>query len=288
MMGKSLRAAFVALALCVALHAQRPYVPYKVMLRATITHKAGYATVKAASVSTLYDAIQAVAQEYGWAVDYEEPPYASTDLAVHPNPRPGGRSYIVVAGGPFQCTYPESPHMWSSRTAELGVLQKIVSDYNRSGDPGQFRVLSVPDGNFDVVGVATRNEAGGIVPVKPLLDTLISIPSKPRTAHATLQAIADALRVKMLIFLGPPGGEGPAPPPNAQPPTVVVGGSSVPARDLLMDVADGGAGDLSYVWQLLYQPSPGPRYLLSVVPVYRAEYDMTGQRTLVPILRGQQ
>jgi hypothetical protein len=279
MMGKSLRAAFTALALCLALHAQRPYVSYKVMLHAVISHKAGFATLRVASAGPLYDAVLAVAQEYGWVVDYEDPPYTGTDLAIHPSPRPGIAPYTVIAGGPFQCAYPETPHMWSSRTAEPGVLQKIVSDYNSSGNPGQFKVLSLPDGNFDVVGVATHDNAGNLVPVKPLLDTLVSIPTKPRTLRRTLRAIADALPAKVQILLGPAFYEGT---PNPRP-TVAVGGTDVPARELLMEVAD--QGEVASDWTLGYQPGPEPTYVLSIRTAWRAEYDMTGNRTLVPILK---
>jgi hypothetical protein len=282
MTGKSFAVAFAALALCVGLYAQRPWAARKYMLHATVTHQAGSATVRADSAQPLFQAVRAVAQQYGWAVDFEDPLFAGTDLTVHPSPRAGVTPYIIVSGGPFQCTYPETPHMWSSRTAERVVLQKVVSDYNDSGNPGQFTVRFLPDGNFDVVGVATRNNAGALVPVKPLLDTIISIPSKPRTAEGTLQVIANALPAKVLVF--PPQPDGPVS-PNAHP-TMVVGGSDVPARDLLMDMVDAHTHGVALGWVLIYQPSPGPEYLLAIRTAERAEYDMFGHRITVPVIKG--
>lgn len=277
-MNKGFKATMIVVALCSASYAQRPWVPRKYMLHATISHSAGTATVRANSADPLMDAISAVSREYGWVVDYEDPPYAGTDLTVHPSPAPGAPPYTIVAGGPFQSTYTETPNMWSSRTAELSVLEKIVSDYNASGNPGDFTVLALRDGSYDVVGISTRDNRGGRVSATPLLSTIISIPSEPRDISATVGAIFGALGVKRLAFFCPTCITTGA----AQ---ITVGGSSVPARDLLMQIADGG--NVAVEWQLVYDPTPNTTYDFGIGPAERAEYNSFGQRTLVPVLRTQ-
>ncbi|MGH9327773.1 MAG: hypothetical protein ACRD2B_13980 [Terriglobia bacterium] len=277
-MSKSFMVAMVVLALCAASYAQRPWVPHHYMLHATISHHAGTATVKADAADPLADAITAVSEEYGWVVDYEDPPYSGTDLTIHPSVGPGLQPYTIVAGGAFQSTYPEAPSMGSSRAAELTALEKIVSDYNASGNPGDFTVMSLPDGNYDVVGISTRDNSGGLVSVKPLLSTIISIPSEPRDISGVVGAIFSAVGVKRLAFFCPTcAAVGAA--------KITVGGSNVPARDILMQIAD--LGDVAVGWSLVYDPTPTSTYDFGLGPAERAEYNSFGQKTLVPVLRTQ-
>ena len=51
--------------------------PHRYMERGVIEHQHGTATVKADCARPLAQAITAVREEYGWAVDYEDPPYHS-------------------------------------------------------------------------------------------------------------------------------------------------------------------------------------------------------------------
>jgi hypothetical protein len=245
------------------------------MPQAVIEHHAGTATVKADIVDPLMYAITAVSREYGWVVHYEDPPFAGTDLTVY-SPRPGVPPYQVVAGGAFESTYPETPHMWSSRATELEVLQRIVADYNASGNPGKFTVLELPDGNFDVVGVSTHDRSGAIIPITPILDTRISIPSAPRTFHDTLQAIFAALPVKVT------GGCPHCPPMGG---TITVGGSKVSARDLLIQVVD--SLGRNWLWGITYNAGPPPRYMLGIGLAKRVEYDTFGKQHLVPVEPGR-
>ena len=199
-MSRGLTIAIISFAACGVALAQGPSQPHHYMLHPTIEHHAGTATVKADYADPLGDALAAVSKEYGWLVDYEDPPYAGTDITPVPSRGPGVPADQVVAGGAFQSTYTETPNMWSSRDAELDVLEKIVSDYNASGNPGDFTVRTLSDGNYDVVGVSTRDSSGAQVAVKPILDTPISVPSIPRSRAGTFGAILAALPVKVLYW----------------------------------------------------------------------------------------
>lgn len=275
-MSKGLAAASAVFALSSIAIALAASAPQAYMRRAVIEHHAGTATVTADSAIPLQDAITVVREEYGWVVDYEDPPYAGTDLTVHPSPRAGVPPYRIVAGGAFQSIYSETPTIWSSAAQEQQVLEKIVSDYNQSGNPGNFAVLELPDGSFDVVGTSAHNASGAEVAITPILNTPVSIPSVPRGLAATISTILAALPARTVNFCCSGnltalaiGG------------SITVGGSNVPARDLLTQVVDRMGGN--WVWQLVYQPSPMPMYLFGIGPAERAEYDAFGRRRLIPV-----
>jgi len=121
-------------------------------------------------------AVEAISQEYGWIVDFEDPLYQShfdlvdaTDpewRASHPNEKGATR----VSGGLFQSSFPE-PSSIPSGNAEEQVLQKLVADYNSSGNPGKFSVRKEADGRYALVGVSRKDETGKDETVNPLLDT---------------------------------------------------------------------------------------------------------------------
>lgn len=53
------------------------------------------------------------------------------------------------------------------------MLRKIVSDYNPSGNPGQFVVRKGPDGRLSVVGVSIKDATGTEESVGSVLDTRV-------------------------------------------------------------------------------------------------------------------
>jgi hypothetical protein len=142
-----------------------------------------------------------------WAVNYEDPPFLSGPdvvstippdeldpnwLAAHPA---GAKRVTIPAGGSFQSTYPDSAGL-SLGSGEEQVLEKIVSDYNVSGNPGQFKVLAQSDGSYSIVGCYFRDADGNPREVNSILDTLISIPTAEQQMAQTLQAILMALSAK--------------------------------------------------------------------------------------------
>lgn len=284
LMIKAVAVAIISSALWGEAFGQAPSVMGTYTNRPVIEHHTCSATVKANSTAPLGEAVFALNKEYGWVVDYEDPPYAGADLTIRPSPVAGGPPDKIVAGGAFQSTYRETPHMWDSdaiepevlgdlRARELEVLRKIVSDYNASGNPGKFTVRQLPDGNFDVVGVATRDNSGAEVAITPILDTRVSVPVAPQTLDATLDAIWGALSGRI------GGGLGGGYPPMGF--TITVGGSNVPARDLLMQVVQQLGGN--WAWELGYDTRPKQRkYNFGLGLVAQVKYDAFGRRRPIP------
>lgn len=265
-------------ATCPALCGQGVLEPHPYMRHGIVEHHAGSVTVKADFARPLLQAITAVREEYGWVVDYEDPPYSGKhDVMDMTNPayraaHPNASVVLGPAGGPFQSTYQETANTWSSTATERQVLEKIVSDYNRSGNPGNFSVRELPDGSFDVVGTSIHNDSGNDVAVRPILDTPVSVPSIARTYGATLDAILHALPAKASVGVGPlnllMGG------------AIKVGGTGVPARNLIMEtVATWG---VKWVWSLQYDVSR-QFYALNLELAMRVGGDSFGLRQLVPI-----
>jgi len=177
-------------------------------------------------------AVEAIHEQYGWIVDYEDPPYQSqfdlvddTDPAWKKN-HPDDHA-VRVAGGFFQSHFPE-PSTISSGDAKLQILQKLVDDYNASANPGKFAVRksscsssslasptvsaspSVPifsssqsgkdlslcseaSARYSIIGISRKDSAGRNHPVQPLLDIPINIPLQTRDATATFRLLADTI-----------------------------------------------------------------------------------------------
>ncbi len=244
------------------------------MDRANILHNQGLATVDANDPRPLLQAVTAVREEYGWAVDYEDPPYSGTVDLVRDSSmcrQPCGKGFLIPAGGAFQSTYPEGPDMWSSANAELQTLEKIVSDYNATQNPGKFVVREQADGSYAVIGDYVENSAGAEVSVPPILDIPISLPSSTRSAAVTTDLILDALNKASGTVVG----SGIWPLNALAQSQVTVGGSNVPARDLLLQTID-QIKSVKLVWELLGDSSS---FYLSLLPVQKAHYDAFGRKT---------
>jgi hypothetical protein len=250
--------------------------PRHYMERATIAHSQSYATVEANSARPLEQAITAVREEYGWVVDYEDPPYqGSIDLVKDSSisRTAKGIVFLMPAGGAFQSSYPDTLETRSSPDGELQVLDKIVSDYDATQNPGKFVVREQQDGSYAVIPQSFEDSAGAEVSVNPVLDTSISLTGATRSAAGTIKLILDALNKasKTKVGLG-------ILPINAFVQSqVTVGGSNVSARDLLLDLID-QVRSVKLVWEVLFDPD-GRVFYLSLLPAGQAHYDSSGKRT---------
>jgi hypothetical protein len=283
--GKLLAFLMATASLCGALYAQGMLEPHAYMREGVVDHHGTVATVRTDYAQPLCQAITAIGQEYGWAVHYEAPPYQGKhDLMDTTNPNyraahPDAKVDLGPAGGAFQSTYPESPNMGSSPAIEQQVLEKVVSDYNQSGNPGHFVVRRLSDGSFDVIGDAIHDDSGANIPTSPVLDTPINLPRVARSRYDAVEAVLKALSAKagirMYIYEAPV---------NVLSREYTAIGASAPARDLLMQVLDGSR--LKWVWILTYHPQQQvepPEYCLGIFLVERAEYDSFGQKRLIPV-----
>jgi hypothetical protein len=250
------------------------------MKEAVVERKARSATVKANSARPLAQALAAIREEYGWQIDYEDPPYASEpDLVDITNAQwrarnPGAPGVKGIAGGSFESEYDESDNLETAAAKEK-VLHKIVSDYNRSKNPGRFIVRAEGNGRFAIVGSVikrgSRDEA-----IIPVLDTRVSVRLEERTAGASVSAILQAVtnQTKLKLVLGT------VPTNLFLQAKVNVGGENVRARYLLRQTLDATGRTLH--WRLLYDPIT-TKYVLNVAIATRSIEDTFGQKHSVPI-----
>lgn len=135
----------------------------------------------------------------------------------------------------------------------IGAIPWAETDAN-----GRFAIRHLPWGKW------------AVVPFTPVLDTPINLPCGTRTFRGTIHAILDALAAKTGFQMG----IGLVPMSLLMSPaaTLTVGGSTAPARNFLRQAMDGLKG---YVWLFLYEPA-FRQYLLGVLPVERAEHDLSG------------
>jgi hypothetical protein len=250
------------------------------MDRADVRHLDNSVTVAANSPRPLAQAITALSEEYGWVIDFEDPPYYSNyDLVDDTDSKwraahPSAKGVTAIAGNEFQSQFPESQGTGTSVTDEERVLEKVTSDYNQSTNPGKFSVRNEGDGRFAVIGTDVNDETGQDQAISPILDTPISIPEETRDAYGTIETILDALTAKTNIKVSPglvPG--------NALSRTQVsIGGQSVPARVLLLRTLS--AVKVKLYW-VLYYDHDVQLYMFSLLPLMKANYDASGNRTTV-------
>jgi hypothetical protein len=260
---------------------KQPQKRERFMKAGLVEHEAGKAIVTANHPRSLDQAISVVREEYGWVVDYEDPPYMSdTELVDDTDPQwrashLKARGVRRVAGGPFRCEFEEDSTITSSEGEET-VLKKIVSEYNKSGNPGKFTVRSEDEGRYSIVGTSVKNQAGDDQQVVPILDTIVSVPVDLRDAENTIKVILKDLSDKTGIRTGLVGFGNNA----LSQSQVTVGGEGLPARTLLLQTLK--ATNRSFVWALLYD-ADNTTYFLNVAIATRSIHDTNGRKTSLPI-----
>jgi hypothetical protein len=230
---------------------------------ATIEHNADSGRVTANYSRPLFQAVEALSREYGWVIDYEDPPYFSSfDLVDNTDPRwrashPNGKGAVRVAGGSFETTFPEP----IGEKTEEQVLEKVIADYNASGNPGKFTLRREGKNRFAVIGIAVRDETGKDKNASVLLDTRITIPEAHRSAYDTLNLVLSTLSTASGITVLPSmlstNGINEA--------DIVVGGENVPARTLLLETLGAANNHRVIHWELRYSPDR-PEYFLLISP----------------------
>lgn len=212
----------------------------------------------------LAQAVDALEDEYGWRgwlVDYEDPPYESKyDLVDNTAPQwrlahPGSKGVAIPSGGFFESWYSEPPGaQWSSEEFEK-VLEKVVSDYNGSGNPGRFVVRKEQKNRYAIIGTSISDDAGGEKSVEAILDTPILLPREERRADVTWQVICERVSAKLGIKVAYGGFAD----NGARQSEVTMGGETLPARTLLLQTVDHMDG--IRIWRLFYDVD-SKQYLL--------------------------
>jgi hypothetical protein len=245
---------------------------------AEVHHRADSATLSANDARPLAQALTALSEEYAWTIDFEDPPYDSKhDLvddtaaewrAAHPKEK----GVTIISGGTFQTRFPETAGATFSAAQEEHALDIVVSDYNKSGNPGRFSLMSEGHGRFAVIGSHVRDDSGQEQPMPSILDTPITVPTETRDGLRTISAIREALTSKSQTRVEP----GVMPLNVLVRTEVTVGGQNVPARTLLLQT-------LSLIKTKLYWLLPYDNdvktYAFNLLPLRKATYDASGKRT---------
>ncbi len=218
--------------------------------------------INAGGPRPLLQAVDALQQKYGWVVDYEDPRYLpAADAANRTSPPNRRRANIGPGENGFSVQFNVGPTP-DSRPDEGTVLTTVIDAYNESGGEAEFKALKQPGAGFAVVGVGVRDTTGEIASQQPVLDLSINLASERRSAEQTIALICHELSQtsKVPVAVDPASGN------LHKKASVVVGGSSVPARTLLSRTLVSLGGKLC--WRLLYDAA-GNSYALSIQELSR-------------------
>lgn len=217
-----------------------------------VDHKGSTAKVMSNEPRPLRQAVESLSEEYGWVVDYEDPIYSDAETVARTEPlwvasHPGVRRRLV-GGHRFESEFPEVSRTGSSAAEEKSVLQKVISDFNSSGNPGHFTVVDEGAGRFAIVG--QTNETS-----RTILDTPITVNIDQLNGSFALDAISKALTVssgiKVIVATYPL---------NLFAKTIYTTHvSNQPAREVLRDLADTTQRNIE--WAVLYDVDANAYYL---------------------------
>jgi hypothetical protein len=253
----------------------------KFMERAIVRHNRSGVTVIANHSVPLYQAICAIREEYGWKVNWEAAPLNSQfDLVDDTGPRwraahPGVKGVTRPAGGGFVSSFAE-PKNSLDPSAERELLTKVIQDYNATDNPGKFDLRQDSDGQFTVVGIKVRDEAGALQGIVPVLDTPVFISREPRTVEDLIRIVLDQVslatgkKIHIANFSSNPLMNAP----------VTLGGDSVVARNLLQLALASTKRPLQY--DLLYDADISEYGLTTSVAV-KAQVNSLNERRITPI-----
>jgi len=141
--------------------------------------------------------VSALGEEFGWTVDYEDPPHSRDSPDVSDMTDPTWRSkhptdvVIGLRGGSF--TTHLAPAEAASTSTPITTVERIVSEYNESSLPGRFTVRVGEEGRIAVVGTGTRNSAGTYEQTPVLLDTPLEVTSTKVTLYDALSMLTAEL-----------------------------------------------------------------------------------------------
>ncbi len=251
------------------------------MKHAQVEHQQGRAIVMADDPRPLWQAIVAVREEYGWIVSYEDAPIISpVDLVDNSAPswraaHPNEKGYMIPRGREFSSTFSDIGRPLGA-DGEQQVLQKLIADYNVSGNPGKYRLRKDGPERYFVIAEYANNAGGHEEAVKPVLDTAIFLPSATRSAQETvgviLQELSRASGVEVICTGAPTSTLG-----RAQ---VTIGGTAAPARTWLL--ATFAASGRPMLWDLMFEPNDR-HYHINIYIASRAVTGPKGQRWLMPV-----
>jgi hypothetical protein len=203
------------------------------------------------------EAIRELEKRYGWRITYEDPPYSHySDISVVPDTRLPGRtpvqslSQLQAAQREHRRLVPRQRSLSftlpSADPDELGAVEALVKNYNASRGGNVFAVVRGA-GLLHVVPRQMTGSSGTLEPVKPVLDTVITIEPKEQTADALIEEICKKIFISTNIHVD----TGPVAMNFLQAKTSI-GGPGKTARSILEQLILELGAPLS--WRLLYGP----------------------------------
>jgi hypothetical protein len=216
-------------------------------------------------------AIEELENRYGWKITYEDPPYIYysdiTDVTVTPWPGvpvqnqsqlqlfqhapAANHRTLVPKGGSLSFTLPPA------NPDEFGTVEALVKSYNSSHQGIVFAVIQ----GVGVLHVVPRDATGSFgyhEPVKPVLDTVITVEPKERTALALLEEVCRKISVGTNTDVV----VGESPTNMLVQMKTSIGGSRKTARSILDQLILESGAPLS--WQLFYGPDNPVGYALNI------------------------
>jgi hypothetical protein len=238
----------------------------------------------------LAEAARILVARYGVPVSYEDVSrYAySGDLADpvryisdHPGaptlpPRTSGVTFVQE---PLKMSY--DPTVAAEPAEVARILQGVLEQHEKNGNPGRFKVLETSAG-LVIVPTGTRDGSGVFVPDQSLLEARISFREMEGESRWVFEAFRDALRAatgKNIMMDGMGGGL-----------CDRIGARDEVARDVLIKLLKGyhrqgtllGATSAQLTWNLTAytDPASGTSYRLSFWPVMMELRDARGNTLL--------
>ncbi|MGH6868708.1 MAG: hypothetical protein ACREDA_07555, partial [Methylocella sp.] len=130
---------------------------------------------------------------------------------------------------------------------ELAAVETLLKSYNENHCGFEFAVVQ-GEGMLHIVPRQARGLSGNLEPVKPVLDTLITIEPTERTFGTLLEEVFKKVSVATNSHVEICS----ASQNMLNPPKTTIGGSGKTARSILEQLILEGGGGLS--WTLLYGP----------------------------------
>ncbi|MGH6813264.1 MAG: hypothetical protein ACREDM_13330 [Methylocella sp.] len=221
-------------------------------------------TVQGQTGRPVAEAVLELERRYGWQITYEDPPYVHFGDIVDvtdagPEVPVQSQSQLESLRGAHRTLGPKTVSLTftlpSADPDEMAAVEALLKSYNEGHRGFEFAVVQGA-GMLHIVPRQARGLSGNLEPVKPVLDTVITIEPKERAFGALLKEVFKKVSVatNTHIMFGTVSG-------NMINSKTSIGGSGKTARSILEQWFLGGGG-LS--WELMNAPAHNV-YVFSII-----------------------
>jgi hypothetical protein len=234
-------------------------------------------------------------RKLGVGISYEDPPWIYQGDLVEAANLPSNSEVkktsprfhaTVPAVGSLDLSLPLNVASHSISMPAISVLQDLLSEHVRRGNPGEFKVLTL-GGDFSIVPFVARDKVGNSLAVRSPLDFAVSFPNAVRDGMAALKTLCEAITEASGMRTSVGGV-----PKLSFTTTVSLNATNEPARDVLVRLlrtltwpdSRNVAPIPKLSWRLYYDPE-GQAYVLNIGVVLKETFGTTGQTMLVTVPR---